>query len=530
MGSDSNRFREIVKVLGKYGFGHIIKTRIKKDEAQHDPKDLRIAFEELGPSFIKIGQILSTRSDLLPPEYIAELQKLQESAPSFSFEQASQIFEEANGVSIHEAFAVIGEKPLATASIAQVHKATLHTGESVVVKIQRPKIKEQLIRDLDIFINVIESIPTIFLGVIVDPIAVLQEIRTQSLLEMDFLNEANNMLRFIELHRERPLIQAARPYYTFTTKKTLVQSYIAGIPINKKHELNNEGYNPTEIAEKLVISFLYQVFKDGFYHADPHPGNIYIYEGKIYFLDFGMVGDLTPSVKKFLTDVLQAIILEDIDQLVTLILQICKQNKPVDRVALYRDIENLFNIYLTRGVSGIEIENLFRDVLYFGHKHGLTFPSEIIILEKSIVVLQGVVQHLDPDLDFMKIFKQFFLTGNIVTWDDVLSVESVARTASQFFKNTKDFPIKINDLLDNLNHNRLSIKLSFENIDERLKDVNRVVNRAIFGLILAAMIISSTTIITNAPTAEVSLIGVIFFVSAGIIGIWLLISIIRSSL
>lgn len=528
MGKETSRFREIVSVLGKYGFGHIINTRLHSDDEKRDPQDLRAAFEELGPSFIKIGQILSTRNDLLPPEYIKELENLQDNAPSFTFEEAAEIFKQETGEDITAAFAWIDEKPLATASIAQVHKATLKNGDSVIVKVQRPRIKEQLIRDLDIFINVIKSVPDIFLGVIIDPIAILQEIRQQSLLEMDFVNEANNMLRFIELHKDRHLIQVPRPYFNYTTKKIMVQSYIDGIRINRKQTLRDAGYDLPEIAEKLVISFLYQIFKDGYYHADPHPGNIIISEGKIVFLDFGMAGELTPALKKFLADTLQAIVLKDIDKLVILILQICQQNKPVDRVSLYRDIDNLFNNYMTKGISGINAENLFSDILFFGHKHSLTFPSDFIILEKAIVILEGVVQDLDPDLDFMEIFKQFLWTGNIIAWDKILNVGSAARSTGQFLINAKDFPLKINDLLDNLNHNRLSVKISFENIDERLKDINRMINRVIFALILAAMIISSTTIISTATTSGISFIGIAFFTIASLIGLWLLISIIRS--
>ncbi|WP_049776768.1 AarF/ABC1/UbiB kinase family protein [Aerococcus sp. Group 1] len=284
MANRTHRLSEIIQVLANFGFGEVYQRSFKKLDVQESAKNLRQAFEALGPSFIKIGQILSTRNDLLSEPYILELQKLQHSAPPFSYQEAEQIIREELGEAPEQCFASFAKEALATGSIAQIHRAQLQTGQEVVVKIQRPQIKEQLISDIDLFIHVINKIPTIFTNIISNPVAILREIRQQSLLEMDFLNEANNMRRFQSNHEKRSLIGVPNYYGDLTTHKVLVMDYIAGVSIGSVSKLKQMGYDLNNIAEKLVYSFLYQVFEDGFYHADPHPGNILISQEKFILL------------------------------------------------------------------------------------------------------------------------------------------------------------------------------------------------------------------------------------------------------
>ena len=527
MQSESSRFREIVSILGGYGFGEI-RHRLKKNEENDRPKALRQAFEDLGPSFIKIGQILSTRSDLLSPEYLAELEKLQEDTLPIPFDVIRAEYFESMGSQIEDDFAEINPVPMASASIAQVHRAKLESGEQVVVKVQRPEIEDQLIRDLNIFIRVVEAIPSIFIDIIINPIEILKDIKVQILEEIDFLNEAHNMLLFAENHRQRTTIVTPIPYLNRSSRKVLVQEYIEGISIGRHFALKGEEYDLNDLASKFVLSYLYQVFEDGFYHADPHAGNVLIRDGKIVFIDFGAMGKISPAQKQMLVKILTSLVAKDIDGLVNVLLQICKQNKTVDKVVLYRDIESLFNRYLTTGMEALDIDDIFQDLLKFGHKHGLTFPSEYILLEKTIAMVQGVAQSLDPHLDFMAIFQTYFLSTNTLAWEKFLDPNALAREAFRTLNTTRRMPNKIEKLVDNINNGRLNVRLSFENIDERLRDINSMINRVIFGVILSALILASTVIITSAQTYYAELLGIIFFVITGVIGLVLLISMFRS--
>lgn len=527
MQTDSKRFREIVSILGAYGFGEI-RYRFKKNEESDRPKALRQAFEELGPSFIKIGQILSTRSDLLPIEYLIELEKLQEDTLPIPFDIIQQEYFESVGSAIESDFASINEQPLASASIAQVHRAQLHTGEQVVIKVQRPEIEDQLIRDLNIFIRVVEAIPSIFMDIIINPVEILKDIKVQILEEMDFLNEAHNMLLFAENHKQRTTIINPIPYLNLSTRKILVQEYVEGVSIGRHFALKEEGYDLNDLASKFVLSYLYQVFDDGFYHADPHAGNILIRDGKIVFIDFGAMGRISPGQKQLLIQILTSLVEKDIDGLVNVLLQICKINKTVDKVVLYRDIESLFNRYLTTGMEALEIDDIFQDLLKFGHKHGLTFPSEYILLEKTIAMVQGVAQSLDPHLDFMAIFQSFFLSSSSLAWEKILDPNALAREVFRTLNSTRRMPNKIESLMDNINNGRLNVRLTFENIDERIRDINSMINRIIFGVILSALILASTLIITSAQTYYAELLGIFFFIITGMIGLILLISMLRA--
>ncbi len=527
MQRDSSRFREIVAILGAYGFGEI-RNRLKKHRDENRPRALRQAFEELGPSFIKIGQILSTRSDLLSPEYLEEMQKLQEDTLPISYDIIQKEYLEATGNHIEDDFKEIRQKPLASASIAQVHEAWLQTGEHVVVKVQRPEIEDQLIRDLNIFIRVVEAIPSIFIDIIINPVEILKDIKIQILEEIDFQNEAHNMIQFAENHQDRSAIVCPMPYLAMSSKKVLVQGYVDGISIGRQYALSQEGYDLNDLAYKFVLSYLYQVFDDGFYHADPHPGNVMIENGKIVFIDFGAMGRISPRQKQMLVQLLSALVTKDIDDLVTLLLQICKQNKPIDKVVLYRDIEELFNRYLTSGMEALNIDEIFQDLLKFGHKHGLTFPSEYIMLEKTIAMVQGVAQSLDPNLDFMKIFQAFFLSSGTISWEKMLDPNAIARELLRNANTARRIPNKIETLVDNINHGRVNIRLNFENIEERIRDINSMINRVIFGVILSALILASTLIITSAQTYYTELLGIVFFLITGIIGLVLLISMLRT--
>ena len=273
------RFHEIVKVFAKYGIGILLESN--KKENMKSPQNLRKALEELGPTFVKIGQILSTRSDLLPDKYVKELIKLQDAAPIEMTETIRGVFKESIGRDISECFKEFDDYPLASASIAQVHQAVLNDGTEVVVKIQRPDIYEIMKMDIAILKRLIKF--TKIKITIVDPIAVLDEIAKITEEELNFITEGNNILQFIENNKKANVICAPKLITDIWSDKVIVMQKMDGIKISELDKIEAEGYDKKEIAQKLALAYCKQVFEDGFFHADPHPGNILIYENKILF-------------------------------------------------------------------------------------------------------------------------------------------------------------------------------------------------------------------------------------------------------
>lgn len=527
MKSHSKRLREIISVLGSFGFGTLYKSRIKSQSIEESAENLRLAFESLGPSFIKIGQILSTRNDLLPEAYIVELEKLQNSSPRISFADANAVFTEEIGATLQETFASVQEEPLATGSIAQLHLAELDTGETVAVKIQRPNIRQDLIRDIDLFIRALNSIPGIT-NIIIDPVEVLRQIRAQSLEELNFLNEAANMLRFIKNNKENDGVDAPEPYIPIVTERVLTQEYISGYDLTQIDKIVDQGYDKKDIAKKVVISFIYQIFEDGFYHADPHPGNYIIHEGKLYFIDFGMTGELSPFYQNLFVGAMQALITEDIDSLMNMLLLITSHKGDVNRALLYEDLSQMYNRYLRAGFYTINLSAIFDDLFSIALKYRLSFPDDLVLFLKTIVVVQGVAQDLDPNMDFMEIFTAYFTSGDKSEIKSLVNKKNMVKYLSRFITSTVNIPTKAETLLDNINHNRLTVNISVKESDKLERTVNHIVNRLVVTLLLAAIIISSGMLASSDASARVVNIALVFFIVGVVLALYLLYSLIRS--
>lgn len=526
--SSGERLREIVRVLAKYGFGHIYNTRVRSQKKEQDPKNLRKAFEELGPGFIKIGQILSTRRDILPMNYIEELAKLQDKAPNFPFEAAKQIFVEEFGQEIHEVFEILNEKPLASASVAQVHRGRLLTGEEVIVKVQRPQMEKQFLQDIELFIRIVDRAPNIFKDFLVDPKEAFEEIRKTSKREMDFRNEANAINKFKNLNKDIACVGTPKVVVPYSSKRILVEEYIEGYKILDIDHLLQAGYVQEDIAQKLLLSFLSQVFRDGFFHADPHPGNLLIKEGQIYFIDFGIVGELSLENRENLNQLLKAIVFKDLDQLMKTLLKMGVQKKRIDRARFYEDLSYLVDTYLTTNFSNIEIGTLIADVLDVTRKHGLSMPSDFTLLVRALTVLEGVVLQLAPDVNIVQIAKEYLKESDNFKLFESVSKEKLLLQTAQFAKGVAGLPLQFASLVENLNNGRTKIKLDLVNMDDKWTGLNKMVNRVVFALIVSALILSSALIIFAGESRGISWLGIIFFLAAGFLGLWLLISIIRS--
>jgi ubiquinone biosynthesis protein len=527
----NKRFREIVRVLGAYGFGHVINTKFRAERVKKDPENLRLVFEELGPTFIKIGQILSTRPDILPPEYITELSKLQDSAPSFSFDTVQEIIEADLNKDIDQLFISIDKDPVACASVAQVHNAVLVDGTPVIVKVQRPDIENKLLEDMDILIGIVKKAPDTLKDVLLDPVEALEEIKETTKIELDFRNEVSFMVRFMHDNKDVACISVPKPIEGMSTKRVSVQERIEGIKISNKAALIKEGYEPNEIGRKLILSFLYQVFNNGFFHGDPHPGNLIISGRKIFYIDFGIMGVLNSTSRRAFNDLLRSLVSEDITQIVNLILILGIQKGPVDRNRLHDDIEKIVHNYAHSSLRNFQVSYLFKDLFEAARKNNLKLPREFTILLKSLLILEGVLSDLSPDISIMEIASAYIkdMTAEKLLPD--ISLDLLMIKGMNFMIDSVGIPSQVSTILDNYISGRGKIRMDITNLDEKWVDFNKMVNRMVFALITAAIIIASALIIrvgADSAVRGVSIVGILGFFLAGLLGLWLLLSILKS--
>lgn len=526
--SNRTRLTEITTVLASYGFGHIYRTKIGRDQESQDAESLRLAFEELGPTFIKFGQILSTRPDLLPDDYIQELSKLRDQAPPFSFSQIKETFQEDFNQDIEDVFANVNKEPLASASIAQVHKARTHDGQEVIIKVQRPDMEENLLRDIRLFSRLLALTPEIIKSFVVDADVALADVQKSTQIELDFRNEVQAIQRFRTHNDERAVITVPKIHHEYTSKRVLVQEYIEGINGLNRKELRKEGYDKEDFIKKFVYTFLMQVFEDGYFHADPHPGNIIIRNQQIAYIDFGLVGELSETNRENLQEILNAIVFEDVDQLMNLLLQMAVIKGEIDRYTLYQDVENFFYQYVSKSLSDIHIGDFFNDILKVARKHEMMMPNDFIMLGKSLAIVEGIVSDFDTDVNVMGIAKTYVQAQDKYSPLKDLTTEELGLKSFRLMADTLELPSSMKKGLETISQGRTRLNLELLGWEKKSVELNKMVNRLVFAIIIAALILASALISVSTTSPGLTSLSILIFIGAGVMGLWLLISIIRS--
>lgn len=525
--AQDKRLREIVRVLSSYGikFAYNHKLKTKTVTVEEDAANLRKAFEKLGPSFIKIGQILSTRLDILPDAFVKELSHLQDQAPQFPFEEVERIFLEDTGLTLGEAFLHIEEEPLASASIAQVHRGTLRTGEEVIVKVQRPVIDEMLVRDLDILIRLSSRVPKGIIDVI-DPKEAFEQVKQNTLVELDFRNEAKLLNEFREVNKGVACVGVPKVYMGMTTRRVLVEEYIEGIKVTNQPELEELGYDMEEISRKLMLSYLKQIFRDGFFHGDPHPGNIIIEEGKIYFIDFGIMGRLPDSLRTSLNRLIETLATRDIDRMVKVCLELATPRGRIDKRKLYDDLERMSDSYFSANMKDIRMTAFITDFIRMFKRNNLAIPSELTILAKALSILEGLFQKLAPELNLIGTAREYLKESrNWLSYLDKLDTERLAIYGYSLLRDMAEVPGNMNQLLKQVLNGRLRVKIDMDDLDKKWRDVRKMSNRVVMSVVIVGILLSSA-IMSGTPGGQY--LGQAGFVVSGLFGIWLLISIYRS--
>lgn len=523
----SKRFKKIIKVFASYGFGYIFDS--KQKEYRKSPVNLRNAFEELGPTFIKLGQIMSTRPDIFPNEYIDELVKLQDSAPQEEFAVMKSVLENSLNIYLEEYFKYINPCPIASASIAQVYEGVLKDGRKVVVKIQRPDIYKKIHLDIDILIKIFKFTKTKII-LPIDPIEALQEIRITAEEELNFILEGKNAEKFKINNENATAIYVPYVVNELLSDKVLVLEKIDGFKINNLKRIKDEGYNNKDIAKKLALSYCKQIFKDGFFHGDPHPGNLLISYGKICFIDFGIVGQLNDVTKKMLNSIMISIATKDKEKLIEYILAVSIKKGKVNRIHLYNGIAYMFDTYLTTSIKNIKLSVLLQEIFYLTKESNLQLPRELVSLIRGVVILEGVIAEIDPELEIIDVVVSFIKEKNKDGIFNFFNNEDFLISLYSFGRDNIRIPSKMLELLTKISLGESKIQFTVKDKEYIFKELNTMINKIICGLLVASLIIGSSLIISNniGPRYNgISLIGIVGYSISTIFALVILINIIR---
>lgn len=544
------RLRHIVGVLLKYGFRPLIdrlrlmrllsiparitgRRKVRVHESLTEAVRLRLVLEELGPTFIKVGQLLSTRPDILPDEYLTELLKLQDSIPPVPFSEALLVLEAELGKPWKEFFRSIEKEPLAAASIAQVHRAVTIDGRDVVIKIQRPGVEETIATDISILkymagllvSRVPESRPY-------DPVGLMDELAAIIAKELNFNLEASFTERFRENFADDPRVVVPAVYWQLSARRVLTMDCIRGVKVDRVEELQARAIDREKIASLLIEVFFRQVFELGLFHGDLHPGNIFVLDDeKIALVDFGIVSRIDETMRRDLAEIIISLLREDYEAVVKVYLRMGILPEDIDKARFKREYADTLINYLGRPAKSVRFGELLLDHLRMAASFHVRLPGEFILFDKCLIELEGLVRLLAPSLNIVDESRPYAMKLLKKRLAPRLVMEDSLTTLSEYNKLARDFPARANSILDELAEGRLRIEFLHKGLDEFMSEMDRSSNRLTFGLIISALVIASSLVIGSGIKPALfgyPLIGIFGFVVASCLGFWLVIQILRS--
>jgi ubiquinone biosynthesis protein len=543
------RYRQIITVLAGYGLGHLLEylnlsgvvalsrrmLRRGGGKAAHlsPPERLRLAMEELGPTFIKLGQLLSTRADIIPASFIKEFARLQDSVPSIPFDEIRNQIEQALEVSVEERFLELDPEAIAAASIAQVHRAKLISGEEVVVKVRRPGVIEGVETDIDILMDLAYLLERHLPGSdIYDPVGVVREFAYTIRREMDLSREGHAIEKIRDNFTGDATLYFPQVYWEATAKAVLTIEYVRGIKVNDLAAIDAAGLDRREIARRGAVAFLKMVLDHGFFHGDPHPGNVLILPGNVIcLLDFGMVGRLDPGVKRYLTDVLSNVIRRDVDGLVHTIIGAGEMNETLNLRSLKKGLSDFIDGYLEIPLKDIEVGRMLMEFIDLISTHRIKMHPDLTMLVKVLVIIEGMGRQLDPQFDMVGHLRPFLEDALREKHSPGRILKDTAEALDAYLGLARDLPREIREVLNKINRNKFRIDLEHRGLDRFSREMDRSANRLSLSLIIAALLIgSSIAMQTDRGPMLLGLPAFAFFgyLCAGVIGFWWMIAIIRS--
>lgn len=538
----SSRQREIIEVVFRNGWDFMrgLLTGSKTDEPNLPPPAvLRNILIDLGPVYVKLGQLLSTRPDLLPGDYVDALTDLQANVPPAPWSEVEILIRQQLTQPLEEAFAAINPQAVAAGSIAQTHRATLKNGQEVALKVQRPGIDLIIAQDIALIGSLAELVSRTSLGQDYDVVGLAEEFTTALQAELDFTQEAgytDQLRRNLSTSRWYDPTQLVVPeiYWDLTSKKLMVMEWLDGVPLllAKLPALRDGKDADTqrkEITTLLFRAFLQQLYIDGFFHADPHPGNLfYLSDGRLALLDCGMVGRLDPRTQQILTEMLLAIVDLDAQRCAQLTLELAESGQPVSLSRLANDYDRMLRKYYNISLSQINFSQVFYEVLQVARNNKIRLPSNMGLYAKTLANLEGVARSFDPEINLLDQIKPLMtdLFRRQLLGDNPL--QTVLRTALDIKSLSLQSPRQLELLLDRVTSETLRWNITIKDLDPLRRSVDDSANRLSFSIVVGSLIMGAAIISTNARTPQLSLISNVLFTAATLLGLWLIVSILRS--
>jgi ubiquinone biosynthesis protein len=497
--------RTIVAVFAKNGFqnvaekikvGRFFLERITQTDVDQysAPERLRMCFEELGPTFVKLGQLLATRPDLIPQEFVDELKKLHDQASTIGFDQIEKVIEHQFSIPLKQVFRDIDPSPLAAASIAQVHRAKLLDGTDVVVKVQRPGIVEVIKNDIGILYFIADLLQKYVPEARpFNPVGIVDEFFKTLELETDFVIEANNIRRFTENFKNDLSVKIPKVYFEYSSKKVLVLEELKGIPLSQPASVQQEGVDPIETMRVGVRTYFKMVFRDGLFHGDLHAGNLFILpNNQIGLVDFGIVGRLNRRTQTAIANMFVCLYSEDYERLAYEYVEIAPYNEEIDVDEFAIDLQNLLAPHFGLSMKNVDLGLLLMGTTQVAAKHRLILPTELMMFFKSIVTVEGMGRMLAKDFDLLPHALEFSKELVQDRYQPAQIKADLTLLSQDIGSLLYNLPRQIKQLIRKVNHPDFAAKISVQEIDELKRSIETGSNIVFLGLIIGALILAGS--------------------------------------
>ncbi len=543
------RYRQILGIIFKYGFGNIVdalnidqyieiglqlisRSRRDRVEKLSGSERIRMIFEELGPTFIKFGQILSSRPDLIPVDLLREFARLQDNVPPFPFEDVKKIILSEFGSPMEDVFEFMDETPLASASIGQVHRAGLKNVQEVAVKIQRPGIRKTIEVDLEIMHHLATLMETHIEEIAPHrPVKIVEEFKKSLEKELDFSIEASNIERITRQFTSETYIHIPEVFHDASTQRVLTMEFIKGIKVSDIESLEKANLDRKKITRRGAEFVLKQVFEFGFFHADPHPGNIFILPGNVISpVDFGMTGFVSRSTREIFIDLIQSVDSKNTRLCVRFLLELADYENEPDIPALEKEVALFIDTYFEKPLKEINLTSLINDIIEMTSVHYMTIPPDLFLMMKAFASVEGVARRLDPDFDMLAAAVPYVRSAKLSRMSPSRLAEDFGEIARESIRLVRILPSDILEIMRMGKQGRFKLNIRMEGLDRMLATHDQISNRISFAIIIAALIMGSAQILkSEIPPLifGVSIIGIAGFTAAALMGVWLLVAIIK---
>lgn len=536
------RYRTVLQVLSRYGFGyladHLGLSRLRagtgpdSGAAGGRGERLRRAFEELGPTFVKLGQMLSTRNDLLPPDIVAGLEKLQDQVAPFSFPQVLAVLEQQLGTPLDQRFAQFEPEPVAAASLGQVHFAVLQDGTPVAVKIQRPGVPEQVELDLQVLQGLaVTAAARTHWGRDYDLPAVAREFAAMIRGELDYIAEGHNAERFAAHFAGDDTVRFPAVHWEHTAGRVLTLERVGGLRVTDRAALQAAGLDPAAVAARLAGALFRMVLRDGFFHADPHPGNLFVTpEGVLIFVDLGMVGELSATMRENVVDYVVGTVMRDSDQVVEALLRMGVSRQAGRTTELRRAVERLQQRYGHTPLGQVEFSTALREVLGVARRFAITMPTGYMVLLKAMTTLESVARQIDPGATLIGLAAPHAELVLKTRFKPERFLAQAGRDLLDAGRFTLRIPRQVSRVLTQMEEGEWRLGLDHTGLEPALHRLSAIANRLAIAILLASLIIGTALIssgdegsfLQDYPIADIG------FIMIGAVGLWLVVSILRS--